>query len=122
MDLSPENVVVPEHNKGQGAARENRLNVFLINGAVFRGDHCAGKENGRQRIRRGAGQLSNCVEHILVDEDTVPRFQNGMDLSHLVVQNTALRCGNLEVGMPVHRARAVWQSGKFIAVKCDGKR
>ena len=87
----------------------------------IRDSHCAGKQNDWQRIRLPAGHLPNSVKYILVDEDTVPRFQNRVVLSYLEVQDTALRCGDLEVWMPMHRSRAVWQICEFIRIKCNGK-
>lgn len=79
------------------------------------------KNNDWQVIWLHAGYLSDSVEHILVDKDAVSRFQNCMGLSHLVVQDTVLRCSDLEAGVPVHRPRTVWQIGKFIAIKRNGK-
>ena len=76
---------------------------------------------GRRSGAAPAGQLSDSVKHVLVDEDAVPRLQNRMGLSYLEVQNTALCCGDLKVGVPVHRSRTVRQGGKFIAIKCYGK-
>lgn len=121
MEPFPQAVAVPEYNKGQRVTHKNRQDIFLINNAALRGDYRAGKKDDRQVVRRRAGQLPDSMEHILVDEDAVSWLQNRMSLSHLIVQDTALRCGNLKVGMPVYRSRAVWQSGEFIAIKSNGE-
>ena len=51
MNLSPENVVVPEHNKGKRVTSQNRPDVFPVNGAGLRGNHCAGKNDVWKAIR-----------------------------------------------------------------------
>ena len=72
-----------------------------------------------------AGKYKKCprceLNYILVDEDAVSRLQNRMSLSHLTVEDTALRRSDFTVGMPVHGPGTVWQIGKLVAVKGGGE-
>lgn len=114
-------VIVSEYNERQQVTANNWMDIFLINCTCLRRNHSTRKYNVRHWIGCITGHLSESVKHISVNEYTVSCFQNNVILSNLVVQNTAFGCGDFKEGMPMQRARIIWQGGKLVAVKCDGK-
>lgn len=59
------------------------------------------------------------MEHIAAHKDAVPGFQRDALLTHLILQYTGRRRGDLKLRMPVQRPHLIRQQGQLILEIAD---
>ena len=110
-----------KHNKRQGIAAGNRLNILSVDFAVFGRNRVPRKHDIRHGIRKRSGYLLYAVQYVPVDEYTFARIEQNVLSADLKVQNAAHCRSDFKIGMPMQRPLPLRKQSKFAAKKRDGK-
>ena len=111
----------PEYDIGQRITARNGVDVVLVDGRALRRHQSARKDNIRHGVCHLTARLAYAMQHICIEENTLPGLQGDVLQTDLKHQRLAQSAGYLKVRVPVQRAGKAGQSAQLITEKSDGK-